>query len=144
MKHTKAKAKSLAAPRQKAVRSPSDTGLIRDCVVYAQSVAARENGFKADPTGNCDFAAPLGDKYLARASDMLFKIAVKNAKTAEGLQAKARIASMVIPDEFRGIGRVEEAFLRSFALDVKEFLEPIIHPNLKSHSPAADDRGVRS
>lgn len=123
----KLKVKSPATPRQKAASVPNDAGLIRDCVAYAQSFAAYHNGFKADPSGNNDFAESLGDKYSARAATSLAKITAMAAKTAEGLQAKARIVPMVIDDSPMSMERDEEAFLRSFASDVKAFLEPIIH-----------------
>jgi hypothetical protein len=103
----------------KAVRAKrANTALIRECVIYAQSIAAHDAGFNVDPDGNMIHAAPLGDYHIDRAHQALVKISRIPVTTAEGLQAKARIV--------RALEKHEEAFLLSFAADVKAFLEPTI------------------
>jgi hypothetical protein len=124
---TQRPAKAKAAPRRKATKPPNDTPLIKECVVYAQSVAAAVAGFEADPDGNNKHAAQLSDRHNNRASQALTKIATMTASTPEGLQSKARILPMVIDDSCGSMEDADEAFYRSFAADVKKFLETIIH-----------------
>ena len=119
---TKRKRKPAKRPAEK-----QDFALIRDCVIYAQSVAAQSAGFAADPTGNNDHASALADIYFERAKAALVKIARTQATTAEGLQAKARIASVVVDDSEGSIDAEEQAFFRSFAVEVKEFLADAVH-----------------
>jgi hypothetical protein len=97
-------------------------------VIYAQSVAAHNAGFKADPDGDSADAETLGARQIARANLALAKITSIPPTTAEGLQSKARIVPMMIDDSLGS--RIEDneiAFLVSFAAEVKKFLEPIIN-----------------
>jgi hypothetical protein len=110
----------------------TNIALIRECVVFAQSIAAYEAGFKADPDGNNAHAAALGNHHLARARQALVKLSHTPATTAEGLQAKARIVSVVIDEAHQSIERHEEAFLLSFAADVKAFLGPTINEHWRA------------
>ena len=118
----------MSATKRKSAKRPvrklpkKDFALIRECVIYAQAVAAQSAGFAADPTGNNDHASALADIHFERAKAALVKIARTPATTVEGLQAKARIASVVIDDSEGSIEAEEEAFFRSFAAEVKEFL----------------------
>jgi len=102
------------------------TALIRECVIFAQSVAACDAGFTADP--DCDFthAARFGDQYLDRANEALAKISRTPAKSAEALQAKARLVPMVIKNAVGSPDEREVAFFLSFGADVKAFLETVL------------------
>ena len=117
---TKSKRKPAKRPAKK--QPKKDFALIRECVIYAQSVAAQSAGFAADPTGNNDHASALADIYFKRAEAALLKIARTPATTVEGLQAKARIVPVMIDDNEGSIVPEEKAFFRSFAAEVKEFL----------------------
>jgi hypothetical protein len=99
---------------------PSEDDLIRACVAYARAISGYDAGFAADPSGNGD---EEGNRLWRRSELLLAKIARTPAQTAKGLQAKARIAPVVIkagnlPDDS------DQTFLASFASEVKEFLEP--------------------
>jgi hypothetical protein len=122
---TKRKAKST--PRRKATRPPNDKALINHCVIYAQSIAAGNAGYAADPDGSCKYAAALDDRHRKRAESALARITNTTPATAAGLQAKARIAPLMLGDKFRLVKIEEQNFLTTFAGEVKAFLEPIIH-----------------
>jgi hypothetical protein len=103
-----------------------DTALIRECVIYAQSIAAFHDGFDADPDGNNCHATALGDRYENRAWQALTKITVTPARTPEGLCSKARIVAVVFRDNCGNcFADTEAEFLKSFAIEVKNFLQPI-------------------
>jgi hypothetical protein len=112
-------------------RAPSDDkaarALIRECILFVQSVAAYDAGFKADPDGDYAHAARLGDRHLDRASEAFEKISRTPATTTEGLQAKARIVPALIKHAAQSMDEREEAFFLSFAADVKAYLDPILH-----------------
>jgi hypothetical protein len=84
MKRPKAKGVKVAKPK-----AHSDTALVRECVIYAQHIAAYHNGFKADPDGNNATAAPLGSRHETWAYAALAKIAATPATTAEGLPGQS-------------------------------------------------------
>jgi hypothetical protein len=114
------------ASRQKAI---SDARLIKECVIYAQEIAAFHAGFTADPDGSSKHAAGLGDRHERRAQQALAKIAAMKASTPEGLQAKARILPVVIHDDEGSMESDSEVFYRTFAADVRAFLDPLVHAN---------------
>lgn len=78
-------------------------------------------------TASTPTPAALGRRHASRADLALAKIASTPAHTAEGLQAKARILPMVIDDSGGSMEAVDEDFYRLFAVDVKDFLKPILH-----------------
>ena len=124
-----------AKPTRKPRAAPSnDRMLIRQCITYAQAIAAFEAGFKVDPDGSKSNAASLG-RQSARADAALAIIAATQALTAEGLQSKASILPMVIDSSPGSMEEGDEAFYRSFAADVQAFLDPII----REHRVARND-----
>lgn len=98
----------------------ADRGLIRSCVAAAQSHGAYEAGFPVDPIGNSDFA---GSGSFWVAFEMALNRATQlRAKTSAGLQAKARLVPIVIKSGMRSA----DDFFASFAMGVKQFLEPLV------------------
>jgi hypothetical protein len=71
----------------------------------------------------------LGNRHQNRAWQALTTIATMNASTPEGLQAKARIVPFVIDDGEGSMEDTDAAFYRSFAADVRAFLDPLVHAN---------------
>lgn len=109
-----------------APRKLNDTPLIRECVVYAQSIAAFQNGFKADPDGNVKYAEPLCSRHSVRAMHAVTKIAATSAATPVGLCSKARVVAMLVRDNEDGCFEANELkLLEAFGLEVMKFLEPI-------------------
>jgi len=100
--------------------------VIRAAVTYAQAVAAHEAGFRADPEADNVTAARTGDRYSNISNAALEKLASAPALSAEALDAKARIVALIIDDDAGVMEERSEAFYRSFASDVRKFLEPII------------------
>ena len=133
----KAKAKNIRRSKKRIATKPaSDTALIRECVIYAQSVAAMHKGFRADPGGSSEIAATLGHKHTSRAWQALTKIAATPATTPLGLCSKARIVAIVFEDADGQCGEEDQiAFLKSFGDEVKNFLQPICDGDLVLQSP---------
>ena len=140
----------LKAPPLKA-KSPSsdDSKVIRACVSYAQSVAAASAGFKADPDGDSTYAGQAADRRYGEAKKALTFIGKTKARTAAGISAKARIVHLVInddsagvPDRFPSIEPVSVVFFRSFAADVKGFMDGVIEKEWKERHAAP--RAVQS
>lgn len=124
-------------PRSKpraAKESASDAALIRECVAFAQNVAAEEAGFIVDPTDS-EYASKMGNPFCRRYNEALHKMGKLSAKTAEGLQAKARVIPIVIRNAIGSPDEREDAFFTCFAADVRAFLDPII---LEHHKTAVD------
>lgn len=123
------KHRSKRAAKAKAKAAPSDARLIQKCVVYAQEIAAFHAGFRADPDCDGKYAVgPLGVRHENCAQQALKDIAAMSASTAAGLQAKARILPIVVDDcDGSFMDDTAAAFYRSFAADVKLFLEPELH-----------------
>jgi hypothetical protein len=123
----------VAFPKSKRTTGPKkpsfDHALIRKCVTYAQTIAAFHGGWDADPSGNSDFAADKRSLQYERAAEAaLTAIARTRAATPEGLQAKARVVPILMKDLGNSVMNEDQMeFLLSFAKEVREFLEPIIH-----------------
>jgi hypothetical protein len=115
---------------RKSVKPSAEDVIIRECVIYAQALAAHGAGFKADPDGNNDYAAALGRAHYDLAQRTLGKITAMPAVTPSGLQAKARILPLVVDDGYVMEGGEDRGpaaeFFRSFAAEVKAFLAPMI------------------
>jgi hypothetical protein len=121
------KAKRKPATKAKRSPAPSDTHLISECVIHAQEIAAFHAGFTADPDGSSRNAQGLGDPHYDRAQRALTKIATMKARTPTGLDAKARILPIVIHDSEGNMESADEVFYRTFAADVRAFLDPLVH-----------------
>ena len=131
------KHKTKAAPRLKATKAPNDMAVIRECVIYAQSIAAKNSDFKADSDLDNKNAVALGTRHSAQARRALTKITTMTASTPAGLQSKARILPMVIEDSAGSMEDFDELFFRSFAANVKAFLEPLIRSAWAADKAAA-------
>lgn len=99
-----------------------DAKIVRACIRYAQSVAAFRAAFDADPDPNFAFAESSGE-FDDEAWKALEKVAGMSAQSAEGINAKARIAVIVLDQCRTSLEESEEAFLRSFALDVRRHFD---------------------
>src|SRR5205823_2494389 len=119
---------------------PNDTALVNECVVYAQSIGALHGGFLADSDGNNEHAAKLGDRHETRAWQALTKITATPATTPEGLCSKARIVAIVFRDNEDGRCLEIDAaeFLKSFAVEVEKFLQPICNGQVTLQMPATE------
>lgn len=109
-------------------RAHKDHKLIRECIRYAQAVGAFEAGFKADPTGDSEFAGPAGNDYIASYNASLKVIARLSATTMEGVAAKSRIVPLVIQAAARSLDAADAAFFLSLAADVDKILEDAHKP----------------
>jgi hypothetical protein len=134
--------KAKSKPATKAKRglgkaAPSDTHLIKECITYAQEIAAFRAGFTADPDSWSKHAADLGNRHESRAKKALAKIATMKASTPMGLDAKASILPMVIQDDEGSMESASEVFYRTFAADVRSFLDPLVHAESLAAKDAA-------
>ena len=105
--------------RRKRKGSRGDITLIRDCVIYAQSLAAAKAGYEADPDGDGVHADQLGKAHIQRASQAMARILGTAALTPAGLEAKARVIPILLAGAYGSVAAEEEAFLLSFAADVR-------------------------
>jgi hypothetical protein len=104
--------------------------VIRACVTVAECLAAYTNGYRADPSGNGDYANQSG--YYRRSMKALAAAAAP-VITEQGIDAKARIVSVVLDDSTGSGYELNEesfAFIRSFGADVKAHFERL--ENLRS------------
>jgi hypothetical protein len=129
----RAKRKPATKTKRSPGKAPSDTPLINECVRYAQEMAAFHAGFKADPDGSSKHAAGLGNRHERRAKQALTKIATMKASTPTGLDAKARILPVVIQDDEGSMESASEVFYRTFAADVRAFLDHLVHADWFGH-----------
>jgi hypothetical protein len=118
-----------------------DQRLIMECSNYAQSLAAFDAEFSADPDAN---KVENVARHADRAAAALEKIAATPAKTAEGIHAKARIVAMVIEDAHGELQKRDEQFLLSFAADVKAFLQSTIDERSRNTLGKRARRGLWS
>ena len=133
----------------KRVKSKADLGpdaiVIKACISYAQMLAAHSAGFKADPDGDSKYSQGAADRYFSRATAALGIAAEISAQTAEGIQAKARIAPMVLDDSApHYLCETGEAFFRSFADDARKFLDVVIEAERQAAIAAATGKAVQS
>ena len=133
--------KSNASPTNASKPAPGgpDDALILHCISFAQNVAALHATFKADPTDS-EYAGKAAER-LERASERtLMEAAAIPATTFVGLNAKARIVPLILEDQPGNYTSDEaEAFLRSFAADVKAFTD-----NLAAEARVAERAATRS
>ena len=122
----KAKRKPATKAKRSLGKAPSDTPLIN---FHA--------GFKADPDDSSKHAAGLGKLHERRAKRALEKIATMKTSTPTGLDAKARILPMVIQDDEGSMESTSEVFYRTFAADVRAFLDPLVHADWLATKDAA-------
>lgn len=131
--------KPISAPKNPGTRSKkrsapkmaSDDALIRECIAFAQNLAASDASFDADPTESI-YAERFRGPFFRRCNEALRKMAKLSARTAEGLQAKASVVPMVIRNTAGRPDEREDAFFTCFAADVKAFLAPIIQEHHKT------------
>ena len=147
---TKANRQPTTRGRSKANAKPkSDLGpdaiVIKACISYAQMLAAHSAGFKADPDGDSKYSQGAADRYFSRATAALGIAAEISAQTPEGIQAKARIAPMVLDDSGpHYLCETGEAFFRSFADDARKFLDVVIEAERQAAITAATGKAVQS
>ena len=106
-------------------RRIADEMLIRQCVIYAQSIAAYRAGFTTDPDSDSRHATALGEPYATRAKVALARIASTPAVSVESLQAKARIVPIVLSGRYGSISDEEQGFILSLANDIAAALNGI-------------------
>lgn len=103
-----------------------DANLIRECVSYAQAAAAFNAGFLADPDGRSKTAEKLGRLYEVLTNNALEKMCKLRATSWYGLDAKRRVAQMIMHESVRRrevtIEINEAHFLDVFIADVERYL----------------------
>jgi hypothetical protein len=114
-----------AIRRGRPVRESAGSEIIRQSVVYVQALAAHEAGFKADATGDCEFASDGG---LSKAGRALAKLNALSRETAPPLTALEVFAKASSLSEMYGLrkdeelGEDERAYIGHFAKEVVRFL----------------------
>jgi hypothetical protein len=126
---------SKKGKKHKRNQKPAGSEIIRQCVIYVQSMAAYEAGFTVDLTGNWDHAGAgqdrLGGEHLAHADRALAKlialspsfVAGRAPLSAAELFAKAGVLSVIWSQEggeTRSCEATETAYVRFFAREVED------------------------
>ena len=106
--------------------APEHSPVIRECVIYAQSIAAYNAGIDTDATGNLDFggagSGQLGKACVDRASAALRKLNALKANGTPELTSKARVAAMILVRAEGSLEPDEDAFLRALVSEVASHL----------------------
>ena len=125
---------SKKGKKHKRDQQPSGSEIIRQCVIYAQSIAAYQAGFEMDLTGNFDHAGSgkgqLGRDHLRTADHALARLVALSPafkgraplNEAE-LFAKAGVLSVIWSQEggeTRSCEATETAYVRFFAREVED------------------------
>ncbi|QTL03938.1 hypothetical protein J5J86_00740 [Aquabacter sp. L1I39] len=105
--------------RRSRKQAAKDCALIRDCVLYAQAVAALKAGYEADPDTDGRYAGALGMRHLRRAERALERIAGREACTSSGLEAKARILPVIVSRRMGLLSDLEATLIARFADEVR-------------------------
>lgn len=105
--------------RRRRRQAAKDRALIRDCVLYAQAVAALKAGYEVDPDTDGRYAGALGMRHLRRAERALERIAGREAATSLGLEAKARILPVIVSRRMGLLSDLEAALIARFADEVR-------------------------
>jgi hypothetical protein len=128
---------SKKGKKHKRDQQPAGSEIIRQCVIYAQSIAAYQAGFKVDLTGNFDHAGSgkgqLGRDHLRTADHALARLVALSPSFVEGraplnaaeLFAKAGVLSVIWSQEggeTRSCEVTETAYVRFFAREVEDFM----------------------
>jgi hypothetical protein len=92
---------------------------------------------------NCH-AAALGERHRKRAWQALTKITATPATTPEGLCSKANVVRVVFDDnrDFGSLSEADREFLKSFAVEMANFLEPICYGKVTLQKPAQEGGGI--
>ena len=115
------------AAQEPTAASPELSPLICDCVKFVQANAAHVAGWLADPSGNSDYAEPLGKSYwrarvraLARLTD-----AKRSTPTLPEMQALAAVTKILVAGNLdeASIDPRSTAFIRLFLRDTEAFLD---------------------
>jgi hypothetical protein len=113
--------------------------IIEQCVIYAQSIAAFQAGFKVDGTGDFDYAGSgkgqCGRRPVRQAERALLRLVALSSvnvgeklPTLEELSAKAGILSIIgmRTDEFTHPEKIEGAYIRLFAGELEGYFKKTI------------------
>ena len=100
-------------------RRRRDDSLVRDCVIYAQAIAALKAGYEADPDPDGRYAGSLGLRFYRRAERALARIAERPAHTSLGLEAKARIVPVIVARHMGLLSAPEAELISHFADEVR-------------------------
>ncbi|MDB5619504.1 hypothetical protein [Tardiphaga sp.] len=121
-------------------RQHADNKLIELCMEVTANMAAADGAFKADPSGNSDFAEAWDDIYRSRANQAMQRATKVKAQTADGLRSKAAVAD-VIYSWLRSFTCEPEhtAFLTSFTVDVIRMQQAMLQERV-SHKKFSDAR----
>jgi hypothetical protein len=107
---------------------PTELKLVRKCVECGAAMAADDASYCIDPDWNNTSATSVASAYAERVDELLGEIARTPALTIDGVQAKAKLAGVLLkwlePDGiWIGGGTQDRPFLKSFAADVDRYLE---------------------
>jgi hypothetical protein len=119
-------------PRKPAPASdPAKSGIIEQCVIYAQSIAAFHAGFTVDHTDDNDFAGEFGGEFLDKARIALNRLCGLSPAFRSGsaplaskeLLAKATVLGLMGADSTNAQPAEMACYIRFFVREVEQYLE---------------------
>jgi hypothetical protein len=122
------------APKKQSSKKPTPperSAIIKQCIIYFQSMAAYNAGFEADPTADSDVAGAgdgtLGGIALRKAERALLKLAsISAAPSIVEIKAKINVLEGIFQFE-RGNNLPDEAgeYIKHFAAELREYFKNV-------------------
>jgi hypothetical protein len=126
--------------------------IIEQCVIYAQSIAAYQAGFKVDSSGEFDYAGSdkgqHGRRHCRQAERALLRLVelcpAKDGErpllSREEMRAKAGVLSIIGKNttEFTITEKIEGAYIRCFALELDDYFREAIEDAWRAERSKAD------
>jgi hypothetical protein len=111
--------------RRRASCRPAST-IVRDCLIYAQSIAALKAAHEMDPDPDGRYAAHHAEHLRERGTRALGRLTQTEAATPDELRGKARVAALLIADGHGALEEEVEAFMTALLLDIEFCLQGAI------------------
>jgi hypothetical protein len=133
--------------KAKAKTATKHSEIIEQCVIYAQSIAAYEAGFKVDSSSDFDYAggekSRRGRRPLRQADRALFRLVALSSVndgerprlSREEMRAKAGVLSIIGTREHE---EIEGAYIRSFAVELDDYFKEAIEDAWRAKRSKAD------
>lgn len=100
--------------------------VVRDCLIYAQSIAALKAAHEMDPDPEGRYAAHHAEHLRERGSRALERLTQVEASTPDELRGKARVAALLIADGYGALEEEVEAFMTALFADIEACLQGAI------------------
>jgi hypothetical protein len=137
----------MAKKRKSKAATAKRSEIVEQCVVYAQSIAAYQAGFKIDPTGDFDYAGcgkgQGGRRPFRQADRALFRLVALSSAypgerpllSREEMRAKAGVLSII---GTQPLEKIEGAYIRFFAIELDDYFREAIEDAWRAERSKGD------